>query len=465
LSELTSLEAAPGTRFSTELKALLRLGSPIAATQFFVMAMGFLDTAMAGRYDSVHLAGVALGGAVMWPVFMLTSGVTMALTPIVAQLRGAGATDRSGSIVRQGLWVGLLASIACVLVITNSGPIFALTGVNSEVAAIAEGYLQAASWGMPPVQVYLVLRHTSEGLGRTLPPMVIAGLALPVNALLNYLLIYGALGAPELGGVGCGWATAMVWWVELILMAFVLRSHYFRATRLTRRFDWPAWSGIRSILKIGVPIGLTVFLEMAVFSVVGLSVASLGVVPLAANSIAGNVNWATYVVPMSIGSAASIRVGFYVGAKRLEEAGYVARTAFILSLSYAAMVSAILVLARHQIASLYSTEPLVLELAATLMIFIALYQIVDDTNATMGGALRGYKDTRAPLVFSLVGYWFLALPLGAALCFGWLGTEPVGVVGYWIGMTVGLSIVASCVGWRLVSTSRDAARIRAFAGL
>ncbi|MEJ2090435.1 MAG: MATE family efflux transporter, partial [Gammaproteobacteria bacterium] len=153
MSELTSLEAAPGTRFSTELKALLRLGSPIAATQFFVMAMGFLDTAMAGRYDSVHLAGVALGGAVMWPVFMLTSGVTMALTPIVAQLRGAGATDRSGSIVRQGLWVGLLASIACVLVITNSGPIFALTGVNSEVAAIAEGYLQAASWGMPPVQV------------------------------------------------------------------------------------------------------------------------------------------------------------------------------------------------------------------------------------------------------------------------------------------------------------------------
>lgn len=454
--------AATGKDFSKELKALLRLGAPMAATQFFIMAMGFIDTAMAGHYDSLHLAGVSLGGMVLWPVFMLTTGFTMALTPIVAQLRGAAVVAEAGSSIRQGLWIGLFASLLCILVAVRADLLFSLVGVDPAVATIAQGYLRAAAWGLPAVQLYVVLRYTAEGLGKTLPPMVIAAIALPVNAAFNYVLIYGRFGAPELGGVGCGWATAAVWWVELVLMGLLLRTHYFRATRLTSRFDWPRWKEIRSILIIGVPIGLTVFLEMAVFSVVGLAIASLGVIALAANSVAGNVNWATYVVPMSIGSAASIRVGFHVGANDYPSAAFSSATAFRVSLVYAVLVSATLIFARQQIAGLYTNDLAVIELAAGLMIYLAAYQIVDDTQATMGGALRGYKDTRAPMVFSLLGYWCLALPLGTALCFGWYGLDPMGVAGYWLGMTLGLTVVAVCIGWRLLSTSRDPARIRRF---
>jgi MATE family multidrug resistance protein len=337
--------------------------------------------------------------------------------------------------------------------------------VDPEAAAIAVGYLDAVAWGIPAIQIYVVLRFTSEGLGKTLPPMVIAGAALPLNGMLNYLLIYGQLGAPELGGVGCGWATAVVWWCQLGVMGLLLRARFFRATGVTAAYEGPRWGEIRGLLKIGVPIGLTVFLEMAVFSVVGLSIASLGVIPLAANSIAGNVNWATYVVPMAIGAAASIRVGFFVGARQYDHAAYVAKIAFGLSLSYALIVSALLILGRHQIAALYTNEQPVLELASMLMIFIALYQIVDDTQATMGGTLRGYKDTRAPMVYSLLGYWVLALPLGGMLCFGWLGVEPMGVVGFWIGMTLGLAVVALCMGRRLISTSRHHDRILRFSAI
>jgi MATE family multidrug resistance protein len=461
----TAVGPASNNRFGVEVGALLRLGTPMMVTQFFFMAMGFVDTVMAGRYGATDLAGVALGGAVMWPVFMLSSGLTMALTPIVAQLRGAGTVAAAGFRIRQGLWLALAASAGCLLVITHAGPLFQLMRVDPEVQRIAEDYLAAAAWGLPAVQLYVVLRYTCEGLGRTLPPMVIAGLALPVNAMLNYVLIYGHLGAPELGGVGCGWATGAVWWVELMLILPVLRTHYFRATTLAGGLEGPQWTAIRGILRIGGPIGLTVFLEMAVFSVVGLSVASLGVVPLAANSIAGNVNWATYVIPMTLGSAASIRVGYYVGAGDLDAAAYVARIAFLVSLAYAAVVSVLLVIGRHAIASLYTSDPAVLELATSLMLLIALYQIVDDTHATMGGTLRGYKDTRAPMVYALIGYWLLALPLGAVLCFGWLGVPALGVRGYWIGLTAGLAIVATCVGWRLVSTSRNPERISAFATL
>lgn len=457
--------AADRSRPAREIRALVTLGAPMATTQLCIMAMGFIDTAMAGRYDSTHLAGVALGGAILWPVFMLTSGLTMAVTPIVAQLRGAGRTADTGVRIRQGLWLSLAAAVFCIVVLLNAGSLFALINVDPATARIAEGYLRAIAWGLPAVQIYVVLRYACEGLGRALPPMVIAVLALPVNASLNYVLIYGHFGAPELGGVGCGWATTAVWWVELVLMLAVVRMRFFRAARVTGRFDPPRWRELKRILKIGVPIGLTVFLEVAVFSVIGLSVASLGVVPLAANSIAGNVNWATYVVPMSLGSAASIRVGFYVGAAENDRAAYVARIAFLLSLGYAVVVSLLLVAGRYQIAGLYTTDPAVLELAASLMLVIALYQIFDDSQATLGGALRGYKDTRAPMLYTLIGYWLLALPLGAALCFGWLGTEPFGVRGYWIGMTAGLGIVAACIGMRLLSTSRNADRIRQLAAI
>ena len=330
---------------------------------------------------------------------------------------------------------------------------------------VAQDYLNATAWGLPAVQIYIVLRYTAEGLGRTIPPMLIAGLALPVNAALNYVLIYGHFGAPELGGEGCGWATAAVWWVELLLILLLLRRPYFAATRLLQRFDWPDWQIQKSIMKIGGPIGATIFLEMAVFSVIGLSIASLGVVALAANSIAGNVNWATYVLPSTLGAAASIRVGFYVGARDYDSARFVARTAFAVSIAYAVVVSSLLVLFRYQIAGIYTQDAPVLELAATLMIFIAVYQIVDDTLATMGGTLRGYKDTRMPMVYSLVGFWGLALPLGAALCFGWFGNEPMGVPGYWAGMTLGLAVVALLTGMRLISTSRSSRRIERFAAI
>jgi len=452
-------------RFADELSALMRLGAPMVATQFFIMAMGFIDTAMAGHYDSTHLAGVALGGTILWPVFMLTTGFTMALTPIISQLRGAGELQRTGAQIRQGVWLALAASVLCMLVGTNAAPVFAFVGVDPEAARIAQACLDATVWGIPAVQVYVVLRYTCEGLGRTIPPMLIAGMALPVNVFLNYLFIYGHFGAPELGGEGCGWATALVWWLELGLIALLIRQPFFSATGLLERFEWPDWRSQKSILKIGVPIGLTIFLEMAVFSVVGLSIASLGVVALAANSIAGNVNWATYVIPSTIGAAASIRVGFYVGARDYDASAFVARTAFLVSLVYALIVSGALIGFRYQIAGIYTGDNAVLELAASLMVFIAIYQIVDDSQATVGGTLRGYKDTRAPMVYSLVGYWFLALPLGAVLCFGWLGFEPMGVRGYWVGLTLGLAVVAILMGIRLVSTSRNPDRIATFAGI
>ena len=431
----------------------------MAATQFFIMAMGFLDTAMAGHYHSTHLAGVALGGNVFWPIFMLLTGCTMSVTPIVAQLVGGGRTRQVGIVLRQGLLVGLAASAVAIVLVLNAHPVFALFGIDSTAADIATRYLSAAAFGLPAVMCYIVLRYGSEGLGHTLGPMVIAGLVLLLNGVLNYAFIYGRFGAPELGGEGCGWATAIVMWFELAAMVVLARFRYFRITGLWHRFEPPNAREIKRILKIGIPIGLSSFVGMALFAIVGFLVGSLGVMPLAAHSIAGHINWATFVIPMSLGSAAGIRIGFYVGAGEFARAARVARVAFAISLSYAVAVSVVLVIFRHNAVSVYSGDAEVVGLAATLILLVAVYQVFDDTQGTMAGALRGYKDTRAPMVYSLLGYWALALPLGMALSFGWLGLPNMGVFGFWIALSVGLAAVAVAMGVRLYRTGRDPVRI------
>lgn len=440
----------------------MRLGGPIALTQFFIMAMGFLDTAMAGHYAAVHQAGVGLGGYVLWPIFMLLSGCTMSVTPMVAQMMGAGRTSETGTVVRQGLAVGAVGSVVAVLAVVNGGVLFSAAGVEAATADVAERYLKAAAFGLPPVMIYMVLRQGAEGLGRTVGPMVIAALALTLNGILNYAFIYGRFGAPELGGEGCGWATAIVMWFELGAIVLLWRRRAFRATGLWRRVrERSSEVHVGRILKIGVPIGLSSFVGMGLYAAVGILIGGLGVVPVAAHNIAGHINWATFVAPMALGSAAGIRIGFHVGGGDLAGAARVARTAFLLSVGYAVTISVALVLARNVVVMVYSNDAAVIGVAATLILFIAVYQIFDDAQATMAGSLRGYKDTRVPMVYSLIGYWLLAFPVGLALGYGWWNVPELGVYGFWIGLSVGLAAVAVAMGLRLLSTSRNTARIAA----
>ena len=451
-----------GTRptFREAITPVLILGWPMILTQLFIMGTGFVDTVMAGRYSAVDLAGVSLAGNVLWPSFMLLTGITMALSPITSQLRGAGRIPEIGKQIRQGLWLCLLSSTLLVCILLNAKVFFGLIDIDPKVAHIASEYLLAVSWGIPPIVLYVALRHTSEGLGMTRPPMLIAGSVLPLNALLNYAFVYGNWGAPEMGGVGCGWATAIVFWVEFGLMMIVVRLRYFKATNLFTEFSWPNLELMKAILKLGIPIGIAIFLEMAMFAVVSFLIAALGVIPMAAHSIAGNLNWLTYVIPMGMGAAAGIRVGYLVGSNDLLAARVTAGAVLKFAIGYALIVSLLLIVFRVFLVQIYTTDVDVIELASALLVLIAVYQLVDDTQAVMIGSLRGYKDTTMPMVFSLVGYWVLALPLGYLLATGFFTGEALGVYGYWLGITAGLAVVAVMVAFRLRNLSGNAAKIR-----
>ena len=448
----------------TSLVALLRpvavLGWPMVLTQLFIMGTGFIDTAMAGHYGAVDLAGVALGGNFMWPLFFLATGISMALMPITSQLHGANRVAEVGHQLRQSLWLCLINSIFLIVALQYATHIFLYAGIDAHTAQIAGDYLYGLSWGIPPVIFYISFRYVLEGLGHTRPPMIIAASILPLNALLNYVLIYGKFGFPELGGVGCGYATAMVFWIELAFMLLFLRKPYFRATQFFAILEGPRLQTMGKIFKLGLPIALTVFLEMALFGAIGVFIAKIGVTEMAAHCIAGNLNWMTYVIPMAMGNAASIRIGFLIGSDDLHTARATAWAMLKFAIVYALGISVLLVALRYQLVSVYTTDVAVTAVAVVLLLFIAVYQIVDDTQVVLVSALRGYKDTTVPMVISLISYWLLALPLGYALAEGLLGNSPLGVYGYWTGLTLALAVVAIGAALRLRYISNDFQRIR-----
>ena len=451
--------------FIALIRPVAILGWPMVLTQLFIMATGFVDTAMAGHYSTTDLAGVSLASSIMWPIFFLLTGITTALQPITSQLRGANRLGEVGHQLRQGLWICLATRTIMTILLVNSESLLSLGSIDEQTAFIASEYLKAAAWGVPPVVLYICFRQVSEGLGHTIPPMLIAGGMLPVNALLNYAFIYGKFGLPEMGGIGCGYATAIHFWLELLLMLVVIRRPFFMATNLYSAFEWPDIKTISAIARLGTPIALTIFLEMAVFAVVAFLVANIGVTEMAAHSIAGNLNWMTYVIPMAIGSAASIRIGFLVGEQDFRGAQQTAYAVFKFSIIYAIVVSALLIGFRFQLVSLYTTDEAVIGIAVVLLLFIALYQLADDTQAVIVSSLRGYKDTKVPMIISMLSYWFLGLPLGHSLASGLFGFPELGVFGYWIGLSVGLAVVAVFAGLRLRRISGDWERVRKLSGL
>lgn len=444
----------------SEFGSLRRLAVPIIVTQLSQMGMGIADTIMAGHLGAADLAGVALGGNLFWPIMLLLSGVVMAVTPSVAQLNGARRDSEVGEVVRQALWLALLGGVLGVLVLGFAEDLFWWVEVDARAIPIAVGYLDAVRFGLLPVLGYFTLRYLCEGLSWTMPAMVIALSALSMKVPLNMLFMYGGLGVPAMGAVGCGVSSALIMTLEFVAMIGVVVLSRMRRVGLFEQFSPPDWREIARIVRLGAPIGATMFFEMAVFSAVALLVGRLGVEALAAHQIALNINGVTFMIPMALGIAATIRVGFNVGAGDYGRARIAGLVAIGSSALFAAGAAVVLLVGRDFLAALFTTDPTVIAVAAQLLIFVAFYQFFDDGQAAAMGVLRGYKDTQMPLVTALVAYWVLALPLGAWLAFDPMG---LGVFGFWWGFTAGLGFAAVVLTIRVFWMVRSEQRIIAFA--
>lgn len=444
-----------------ELSTLGRLAAPMILAQVTQMGMGVADTIMAGQVSAVDLAGVALGGNLYWPFILLLSGVIMSLTPSVSQLHGAGREAEAGEVARQAMWIAGSGGVLLIGFLNNVEPVYRWLAVDARAIPVSVGYLQALSLGVLPALGYFLLRFLCEGMSWTVPAMWVAAGSLALKIPLNYLFIYGALGVQGMGGVGCGWASVVVLNGQFLVMAFLVSRSRIRVTGVFSRFSPPNRAEIIRLIRLGLPIGITNFMEISLFSVITLMIGRLGAESVAAHMIASNVGGMTFMVPLALGMAVSIRVGFNVGAGDLAGARRSGWVAIGLSLVFALFAAVLVYAFRWQIAGLYSSEVAVISVAADLLIFVALYQFFDDAQVTAVGALRGFKDTRATMWVAMASYWGVGLPVGAALGFGVVAVAGFdGVRGFWIGLIAGLGVAAVVLTARFRWLSHRHDRIR-----
>lgn len=450
---------SPARRTLTEVKALLALAGPIIIAQLANTAMGFVDTLMAGRVSPRDLAAVALGNSIWIPVLLLMNGILMATTAKVARKVGAGNHALIGPLVRQALWLALGIGLLATLLLFGAEPVLTLMGVEDSLRATAMGYLQAVAVGFPALALYQVLRGFSDGLGSTRPSMVIGILGLLLNIPANYIFIHGKLGLPAMGGVGCGWATALVMWFMLGAMLWWVRwAPVYRSSQLFAHLERPQWPAIRDLLAIGLPIGIAIFAEASIFSVIALLIGSLGASVVAGHQIALNFSSMVFMIPYSLAMAATVRVGQALGRGAPRAARFSAGVAMATALAYACVSASLMLLLREDIARLYTPDAEVLAVAGALLVYSALFQFSDAIQVTAAGALRGYQDTRATMLITLLAYWGIGLPIGYGLGLSdWLGA-PSGPQGLWQGLVVGLTCAAVLLGVRLQRIGRRAVR-------
>jgi MATE family multidrug resistance protein len=444
---------SPAVRLETS--ALWRLAWPILIGQLATMGMGVVDVAMAGHASAQDLAGVSLGVAIWHMVIITLMGILMAVSPIVAQHVGAGTLAQIPSVVRQALWKGLGLGLIAMVVANGAAQLFHHMSIEPQVRDVASSFVLVISFALPAFGCYRVLYGYSASMGETKPMMLIALLALLLNIVINYALVFGNWGFPRLGGVGCAWATLLCVWFNLVAISWwIRRAPAYRKAQPLTAYEPVQWAQIRGLLRIGLPIGVTYFAESSAFSLIALLVAGFGTTQVAAHQIALNFSSLVFMVPMSLGIALLTRVGQALGAQDPHAARFRAWHGVGLAL-VVAVVSAIgIALFNQQIASAYTIDADVAALAAQLLVFAALFQLPDAVQVSTSCAIRAYKVTRSPMLIHMTAFWGICLPLGCVLGLApaWLPWQPVEAMaakGFWIALVAGLSIAAVGLVWLL----------------
>ncbi len=402
---------------------------------------------MAGGVSATDMAAVSVAASIWLPSILFGIGLLMALVPVVAQLNGAGNREQVPFEIQQGAVMALLISIPIIAVLFQTQSILGYMNVDAVMATKTIGYIHAVMFAVPAFLLFQTLRSLTDGLSLTKPAMVIGFIGLLLNIPLNWMFVYGKLGAPALGGVGCGVATAIVYWIMfLLLLLYVTTSQRLRQIQLFTTFHPPQLKAQVKLFKLGFPVAAALFFEVTLFAVVALLVAPLGSTVVAAHQVAINFSSLVFMLPMSIGAATSIRVGHMLGEKSTEGARIASHVGILVGLSTAVFTALLTVVLREQIALLYTDNRVVITLAMQLLIFAAIYQCTDAIQVIAAGALRGYKDMRAIFNRTFIAYWLLGLPTGYVLGLtDWI-VEPMGAQGFWVGFIVGLSSAAIMLG-------------------
>ena len=443
-------------RFGRETTALLSIAWPLIINNLSVAGMQFTDAVMAGQLGAESLAAVAVGGSVWLLGFAFVLGVLMAISPIASRHHGAGDEALIGRYTRQGVYLGIFLAIPIMFFAWFlAAPALAAIGIDVAFRDMTVGYVKMISLGGPGMFIFLALRFTTEGIGYTKPIMYTSIFALACNVFLNWVFMFGKLGAPAMGAVGCGLASGITMWIIAIILAtYMVSSKVYEPLDLFSRLSPMRPSVLKEIVFLGVPIAITITAEAGLFNAVSILMGTLGPAITAAHQIALNFASTMFMIPLAINSAITVRVGYAIGKGDLEYARFAGGFGIFVCAIFMACSATFLLLFRDAIVSVYTQDPVVKGIAISLLLMATVFQVADGIQIGAAGALRGYKDTRVPMAVNIFAYWIIAFPLAylAAVTY----KLPPNYI--WGGFVAGLSVAAVMLTWRYAKISGNAIR-------
>lgn len=426
---------------------MLRLAAPLALAELGWMAMGIVDTVMAGPLGSAAVGAGTLGNMVYYPVVVSGIGLLLGMDTLVAQSFGASDPRECRRTLIAGVWLGLLLTAPLMLLIWASIPMLAAAGANPRVMQHGAPYMIALLWSIPAMAVFTALRRYLQAVDIVKPVTFALVSANLVNLLGDWILMYGHWGAPRMGLAGSGWSTSISRVYMTAVLAAAVMWNERRSGNLLFHLSWrPDFARVRQLLRLGLPAAGQIGFEGAIFGVVTILVARLDEVSLAAHSIAVLVISTTFMAPLGISSAAAVRVGQAVGRKDREGVARAGWMALLLSGLFMGSAGLLLLTAPHAVVRLFIREPAVVAAGALLLRIAAFFELFDGFQVVATGALRGVGDTRSPMLAHLAGYWGVGMPVACVLCFryGW------GAPGIWVGLCLAIILigVALLAVWR-----------------
>ena len=435
-----------GKKNAVRLRRLLDVMIPILITQTAIMAMNFCDSAMSGHAGAVHLAGTAIGGNLWMPVMASLNGILLGSMPIIAHLLGRGERQNIGRVVRHTMLLATAFSLLLLVVgVLFLDRLLGTFGLEPQVHYIAKMYIAAIGVGVLPFFLSTALRALVDTSGYTSITMKIYLLALPVNAFLNYCLIFGKFGAPALGGIGAGLATGITYWLEFFIFVWVVHKlPAFAPLRIfTDKFKFDM-AQLRENLSLGVPMGMAIFMEASIFGVIAIFIAKFGTVIIAAHQAAMSFTSLLYMVPLSFSMSLTIVVGVEAGARRFGEALRYSLLGIACNITVAVLLTIFVLFDREFIAGLYTSEPVIIRQTIGFLFYAMFFQVMDATAAPIQGILRGYKDVKATFWAGLAAYWLICLPLGCYFDY----YMHFGPSSYWLSLDIGLLCAVLFLGGR-----------------
>jgi MATE family multidrug resistance protein len=435
-----------------ELRALLGLAGPLIVNNLAIAGIHFADAIMAGRLGAETLAAVAVGGSIWFFGFTICLGTLMAISPIAARHNGAGNPEMIGRYTRQGIYLGIFVAVIIILAFYQFvGSALAVIGIAPDFRELTRGYVLAIVWGAPAIFTFLALRFTTEGIGETRPIMYVSAASLVVNVFLNWVLMFGNLGAPALGAAGCGIASAATMWLMMIgLGLYMMRARRYAPLKIFARVGKLRFEALKEILQLGVPIAVMITAEAGLFNAVSILMGTRGAAIAAAHQIAINFAMTMFMIPLALSAAITIRVGYALGAGKPKDARFSGGFGIAVCVGFMTCSAAFMLLFRDAVVTIYTNDPAVTIIAVSLLLAAAIFQNGDGLQIGAAGALRGYKDTRFPIAINVFSFWVLAFPLAYMAAV----TYKAAPVYTWVAFIVGLSVAGVLLLWRFVRLSK-----------